>query len=422
MKKSIKAFFRFIWGSVSQNLGWKIFSLVVAVLLWSYIVITDPTVTRDKTLSGVEIVTNGLSVLQSRDLALLTDPAAVLEDVRVRVRVPQASYNRVTSDNVRVELDMSRIRQTGIQEVELNGVSVYGEVVQVTPSTIEVMVEKLDERNVPVNVRLTGADQNETDYWHNVTRINPSQITVSGPSSVVQQIVAGWCKLDVSGVTGIYSETAPIHLMDKAGNEISQSLSQSSSSVTVNLSIYPTKQLEVGSSVETATTGAPPEGFRVSRVEVQPEIITAAADAELLEQLQSITFNPVNVSGRRQSFSITSTVNRLKGIQYLSSEQVTVTVYIEEVQSSKTFQNVPLGIVGRKEAQIVELAQESISLKVTGPYSVGESLVRGELIARVDVSKLEPGEYEVPVTVSVDNYPDLTFELEPPQVSVIIGN
>ena len=97
-------------------------------------------------------------------------------------------------------------------------------------------------------------------------------------------------------------------------------------------------------------------------------------------------------------------------------------MYIEEVQSSKTFQNVPLGIVGRKEAQIVELAQESISIKVTGPYSVVESLVRGDLIARVDVSKLEPGEYEAPVTVSVDNYPDLTFELEPPQVSVIVGN
>lgn len=421
MKVKIKAFLHFIWGSVSKNLGWKIFSLAVAVLMWSYIVTTDPTITNDKTLYNVEIVTNGLSVLQSRDLALLTDPATVFQDVRVRVRVPQADYNRVTNDNVRVELDMSRIRQTGVQEIDLTGVTVYGEVVQVTPSKIEVVVEELDERNVPVNVQLS-SNQDSSRYWRSVTRINPTQITVSGPSSVVRTIASGWCELDVSNVTGSYSETAPIQLKDKEGNVISQSLSQSSSSVTVNLSVYPTKQLNVECSPETATTGTLPDGFKVSRVEIQPEIITAAADAELLEQLESLTFNPVNVTGRKQSFSITSTVNRLKGIQYLSSEQVTVTVYIEEQLSSKTFQKVPLGITGRKEAQIVELAQDSISITVNGPYSVVEALSRGDLVARVDVTGLEPGEHEVPVIVSVDNYPDLTFELELSEVNVIIGN
>ena len=97
-------------------------------------------------------------------------------------------------------------------------------------------------------------------------------------------------------------------------------------------------------------------------------------------------------------------------------------MYIEEQQSSKTFQNVSVDIIGRREVQIVELAQESVSVKVTGPYSVVEALEKEALIARVDVSKLSEGEYEVPVIVSVDNYPDLTFELEPPEVSVIIGN
>lgn len=420
MKEIIKAFLRLLWSILARNLGWKLFSLAAALFLWSYIVTSDPTITQDKVVSGVEVVANGLSVLQSRDLALLTDPTTVYSDVRVRVRVPQADYNKVTSDNVRVELDMSRIRQTGVQEIELKGVTVYGEPVQVSPSTIEVYVEQLDSRNVPVNVELVGEMDTE-HYWYSVGRANPSQISVSGPSSVVRLISSARVSLDVTGVSGIYNWTAKVELLDAEGNVIDQMLSQSSSSVTVGLSVYPVKYLAVTDDIETATTGKLPEGFKVTRVEVQPEIITAAADAELLSQLESLTFVPVNVSGRKQSFSVTSSINKLKDIQYLSSDQVTVTVYIEEQETGKTFQKVPLGIVGKKDGQSVKLAQDSISVKVTGPYSEVEALVRGDIIARIDVSKLSAGEHEVPVVVSVDNYPDLTFELEPPEVTVTIG-
>ena len=150
MKEKIKIILRALLHAFSQNLGWKVFSLVAATLLWSYIVTSDPTITRDKNISGVEITLSGQSVLQSRDLALLTDPSE--QEVLVRVAAPRANYSRVTSDAVRVELDLSQIRQTGKQEVELTGYSSYGEVVQITPSRLEVVVETLDARSVPVNV------------------------------------------------------------------------------------------------------------------------------------------------------------------------------------------------------------------------------------------------------------------------------
>ena len=47
--------------------------------------------------------------------------------------------------------------------------------------------------------------------------------------------------------------------------------------------------------------------------------------------------------------------------------------------------------------------------------------MRGDIIARVDVTGLQPGTYELPVTITVDNYTDLTFELESPTVTVIIS-
>ncbi len=419
MKDRIKAILRALLHAVSQNLGWKIFSLAAAILMWSYIVSSDPTITRDKTISGVEIHTSGLSVLQSRDLALLTDPMAALQDVRVRVEVPQANYSRVTADTVRVELDLSQIRQTGRQEVELTGVSNYGEVVQITPSRLEVVVETLDQRNVPINVELTGS-KNIKNYWYNVSRVNPSVLTVSGPSSVVQNITSARVQVDVTGATNSYNWTLPPELLDASGEVISRTLSKSSSSVSVGVQIYPVKQLQVLSDIETATTGTILDGYKVSRIEVQPEIISVAAEKELLDELESITFTPINVTGRSQSFSATVSIGKLSNIQHYSSEQVTVTVYIEELTKTETFSNIPLLIVGKEPNQKVSLSEDNISVKVTGLHSVFDDLMRKDISARVNITDLNPGVYTMPVQVLVDNYPDLTFELEPPMVSVTI--
>lgn len=417
MKEKIKLILRHLWGALSQNLGWKIFSFVSAVLLWSYITSSDPTITRSKTITGVELTTSGHSVLQSRDLALLTDPTTLLQDVRVTLDVPQAYYSRVSADTVHVELDLSQIRQTGRQEVELTGTSGYGTVVQIIPSKLEVVVEKLDQRSVPVNVELTGA-VDEENYWYSIGRSNPYQLTVSGPSSIVQTLSSALVQLDVTGITGDYSWTLAPSLLNSNGEVVTQNLSRSSSSVTVGVSVYPTKELEVVCSPDTATVGRPAEGYQITRIEVQPETVTAAADSELLSQLESLTFTPVGVTGRQKSFSQTTSITKLKGIEYLSSEQVTVTVYIEEQTSTKTFHSVPLTVVGAADGQKASISQTSVSVKVTGPYSVVEELVRGDIIARADVTGLAEGEHVLPISVSVDNHPELTFEADPVEVSV----
>ncbi len=419
MKEKIKGVLRALLHAFSQNLGWKIFSLVAAILLWSYIISNDPTITRDKTVSNVQITTSGLTVLQSRDLALLTDPATMLQDVRVRVQVPQASYSRVSSDTVRVELDLSQIRQTGRQEIELKGVSNYGEVVQITPSRLEVVVETLDQRNVPVNAELTGK-QDSSSYWYNVSRTNPSTLTVTGPSSVVQKIASARVSVDVTGATHDYTWTMAPELLDNEGNVITQTLSRSSSSVSVGVSICPVKQLAVSDSIETTTIGELADGHQVARVEIQPAVISVAAEEELLAELDHLTITPVNVSGRRQSFSTTASLTRLNNIEHLSSEQVTVTVYIEETIISRTYQDVPLTVVGQGSDQKVSLSHDDIIVKVDGRYSEIMAMMRNKILAAVDVEGLQPGKHEVPISVSVDSYPDFTFELEPATVTVTV--
>lgn len=407
-----------LWRIVSHNLVWKILSVLVAVLMWSYIVSADSSITRTRTLSGVEVSLSGQSVLQSRLLAVLLDGDEALETVRVRVKVPQADYARVNANNVSVELDLSKVRQTGRQEVELVGTTAYGEVVQIVPSTLEVDIEPMDTRVVPVNVELQNTDVDQ--YYYVVDQRNPSQLTISGASSVVQRIAQAQALVNVEGMTASRNVSVKYALLDEEGREVTQMVSKPTASVMVGLSIDPIARLNVDTSLETATTGTLPEGYKITRVEVQPEVITVAGDESLLAELDQLTFEQVNVTGRTQSFSTVAAVNALDAMKYVSTRQVTVTVYIEEESQIARFEDVRLYTKGLKEGYTALLSAETVRVKATGVYSEMGELTQSHLLATVNLDGLTAGEYDVPVQVTADNYPSVSFEVEPQTVHVTI--
>ena len=408
------------WSALSKNLAWKILSVIIALILWSYIISSDTSITQVKTLANVDVTSAGLTVLQSRDLALLTD-LSDYDDIHVRVEASQSAYSRVTNDTVHVEVDLSHVTSAGVQQIELVGVTTYGKVIQITPSSIEVVIESLSSRYVPVNVELKG--DISSSYWYNVSRVNPTQITVSGPSSIVRTISSARCSIDVTDLTTSQTRSIPLALLDEQSAEISATLARPSiTEAMINVEVYPCVQLKVDPGVSTATVGALPEGYQITGIDIQPEIVTVAADQSLLDELDAISFVPVDVSERTSSFSAVAALNTLKDIKYISSEQVTVTVLISEIETSVTLSQLPLRVHGASSGQLVTTSVEEVSARATGLYTTVTSLTTDSVRAYVDVTGLEAGSYELPVTLSCDGHPELTLESVPVSVGVTVSD
>ena len=415
----IKGALQKFWGVLAHNLGWKIVSIVCAMFLWSYIISVDSSITSIKTLANVEISTSGLTILQSRDLALLTDVSA-LDPVHVRVETSQSNYSRVTNDTVRAELDLSQVTKAGVQQVDLIGVTAYGKVVQVTPSSVEVTIESRGSRYVPVNVEFTG--DVKSNLWYNITRTNPAQVLVSGPSSLLQSVASARIQIDVTGQTASYDRSAPLTLLDEQGNEIGSALTASPSFIMMSIDVYPKAQLSVNHNVDTATVGTLPEGYEITGVDVQPETVTVAGEQSLLDELDELSFVPISVDGRTSSFTAISTINALRDMRYISSEQVTVTVYIAESTLTDSFQSLPISVRGKAAERTVTLSVDKADVRLSGPYSLVNKLEEGDVNVYVDVTGLEKGQYELPVSVAIDggDVSNLTIETDPTVVTVTI--
>ena len=110
----------------------------------------------------------------------------------------------------------------------------------------------------------------------------------------------------------------------------------------------------------------------VQSVTMQPETITVAADADLLEGLTELMIQPVSVDGMSQSFTARAAIAPLSGVRNLSSEQVYVNVTISEASIGGRIDDVSVLVAGKGEGLSVEY--NSMSVYVTGPRSVVEQL------------------------------------------------
>ena len=258
---------RTCWTRLFHHFGLKLLSLLIAILLWNFVITTNSSITRTKTITDLTGYISGQSVLSaSYGLALLDDPAEMLSDISVLVEVSQSEFARVSSDNVQVTLDLSSVRRAGTQEVALKAATSYGRVVQIMPDSLTLTFETLDSRVIPVNVQMVGAA--EGDRWYNVNRSNPSALTIKGAASVVQSIVSAYVYIDVTSARTPFTVAERYVLLDSEGNEIPQTmLDRSSSSISVSMDVYPTKEIPISTELANVVTGQPAEGYVVERVD-----------------------------------------------------------------------------------------------------------------------------------------------------------
>lgn len=411
---------RRFWQVLSRRFWMKLLSLALAILVWNYVVSSNNSITRTKTITGVNGYVTSQSTLTTYGLALLEDPTELIDNVSVRLEVAQSDYTAVSSENVQVTLDLSKVRTAGTQEVPLKASTSYGKVTDIYPETVTLTFEPLDSRVIPVNVSVGG--EKSEDMWYNVVRTNPSSISVSGAASIVRRITQARVSTDVTGAEESYVRAEPYILMDSAGSEVSQTmLTRSSSSITVVTDVYPTKELPISTQIDEVITGRPAEGYAVSSVSIQPESITVAAQQELLDGISELLIEPVSVDGLSQSFTARAKISLLSDFENASAEQVYVNITISEKNVSEWIEDANISFVGKGENLQLAWQQTPVRVLVTGPRSSVEEMKRSGVSVTVDLTGLGAGSHSCELRFPEESYPGVSFEPETPAITVSLS-
>lgn len=412
-----------------ENWGSKLLAILIAVALWAGLITQDPSLTREKVFNDVLVSVNGADTLKRNGFIVLEDLNAVLDDVDLRVSVPQAQYNTAQASNYSVRVDLSRIRSAGAQEVRImsTNTAIYGSVMEINPPAVTLTVDEYVTRyRIPVAVVI----ENEAPegFYATAPSTDPAVIAVSGPKSLVERIASAQVTLDQASLPareGDVRRAMAFTLVDENGVAINSDMIEVTSesvlldSIIVGQTIYASRVVEL--SDLGLVTGEPASGYEIKGVYITPATVTIAGREAAIRDMNILyADNSVNVNGMTVSVSKQLRVRQSSTIKYASTDAVNVAVEIGPVITTRAY-DVRVALTGLSPALREAGGIRMATVHITGPEPWLDSLALNDISLTCDLGSIaEPGTYTMPISCTVENSEGQAYTCEVAPTSLVV--
>ena len=415
--KHLKSFF-------THNLAMKIVSVVFAVLLWGY-VITDQKPLRSTVISNVPISFEGEAELLAQSLCVRGNRAEILQDVNVTVRtqITNSAYLKANSISATINLRNISEARTYSLPITASMSSALGVVQTVSPGNVEVEIDDLVTKTIPVTTSYIG--EVPVGYWADMDNATTTaRIDIQGPKTDVSRVVSAACVVPLEGQTSTIYRTFDVVLYDAQSEVVSADiLIGTLPTSTVRVPIYPAKTVTVdvlGSLIGTDNLAA--NHVLYSAVATPPEVRIVGSQTAVA-QVESLSLEPISVSGLDDPTTVTAELILPEGVNLTEEEAITVHIDVRESTISQTFEQVPIQIQGLGKGLTATLSLNTADLTIEGRYSLVSMVKRSDIDLIVDVTGLDVGTHTLPLSrLILDNEAtiELSSKLSSESVVVII--
>ena len=415
------SFPRRLMKALFRNAGFKILAILLAILLWAGLITQDPSLTRERTFTDVNVSVSGSETLLRNGFIVTSNLDEVLGNVTLRVDVPQMQYQSAQGSNYNARIDLSRITEPGVQSVRIStsSSSTYGTVLETSPAEVEIVVEEYVTRyRIPVRVQTTG--NAPEGFYASSPAASPALITISGPKSLVEPIVCAEATIELDRLPareGTNREAVAYRLVDANGETVESDLLEITSESVLLDSIIIEQQLYTLKTIALSDIGLlqgdPATGYAVQSVSITPENITVAGSADVLSELDALyPDTSIDLTGLTKSFTHQLRLRNPGGLAYTSTNSITVAVEIGPVMEERTFSNIRLGIenigVGMKASMAIKYG----SLLLNGPQLWIQKVRAGDINLYCDAYALTAGTYELPVLCTINGSDGVTYSID----------
>jgi YbbR domain-containing protein len=395
-------------------------SLFIALCLWTY-VITVVSPGSDQVYYNIPIHITGEQSLLDKGLMLVSHGD---DTVTLHLEGSRSDLQKVDSNNITLEADLSRIDAAGTHELRYT-ISYPGSLtlsdlpVRVqTPERLTVVVAERISKEIPVRLNFTGklpdgfhADENTVntqDSLGNVVPLHTYTVRITGPKETIEKIDHAYITVARDGRTGSIDESFPFVLRDANNKPVDAKLVETNvGEVRLQVKIQRLKTIPL--KVTVIAGGGATEA--TSKITIDPAQITVLGSEALLANLEEWNLGTINLGDITDSgYTKVFAIDLPEGITNLSGQtQASVSIAFPDLMSrdftipSGYFQtlNVPQGLE-------LDMLTKQVNVKVRGPRNQVNLLTVEDILVAVDFAGAQAGTsvYNPSITI-IAAYPDV---------------
>ena len=399
---------------IVSAISYAVIALLGAFVLWIYVVTTvTPEITAS--FNNVPITLQGSSRLEENGLMVATEDRFV----NLEVRGARTNVKRLTAENIRVTADLSTITQAGTYSLDLEisfpAVSGNGsiEVLRKNLSSVSVVVTKVDNKTLPVEVEWEGSAPE--GYYFDSTNIlvemasgDAAEVVVTGPESEIAPVARAVILCgDISDLTETVIETYPIFLLDDNGEvlTLSEYVSIDETQATVTLPILKNKELTL---TVTLVDGGGATG-EDAELTYSTEKLAVRGTKSIIDELSDeYNLGVIDLSQVGMTDTKTFKITLPAGVKNVSGiTDVEVTIRLKGLKETTIFVDAAdIALLNIPQNAVAQLTAEKIPVTLRGPADSIANITGEDLTITVDLSNMT-GDGERQATITVPDYTDV---------------
>ncbi len=270
----------------------RVGSLLIAVLLWAYAMSNDQSdVNMD--FRDLPVQLEGVNILKEQNLVILSgaNNAVDIELTGKREAMQIVMNDPLTT--LQVTSSVANITEPGEYKLGIQAapVGINATVSSKDPASITVVVDRLSDTAIPVELELIG----ELPAGMSLAEVStaPDAIAVRGPESVLRQIKKAKVSYDISGLTSALQTNVTYTLLDENNQPVTnQYLTADTPSTMLRVEL----RQEGSIPLDVELTDSPYLKKYMVKVDISPSAVMLKGDPEQIESIHKLVLDEIDLS------------------------------------------------------------------------------------------------------------------------------
>ena len=383
---------------ICKDFGWKLLSIAIATFLWFMVInIDQPIGTRDYSRP---LAIQNMDVLTDRGLTVGNLEELKNTKITVKVKAQRTALDRLSQNPewITAVVDLSELSYAVNGDVialpvsvSVQGGNTYG-ISSKSPAVVEVSVETMASKELPVEVHLNG--ELEEGTYLSEPLLSAETVLVTGPSTLVKSVTSVRAAVEAEAIKENPDIITALTCYNASGIPV-KGVSTDPEEIMVSYALHDMKQVPL----QVEISGSPASGYEVGNIYCRPQYAALIGSAEALERIVSLQLDSINVSGLTTSTTRTFRLTDYlpEGVTLMDSNKDTVEVIVEISEQSQKQLTLPasgLKIIGQENGKDYIL-QGDAHITISGEGSALESVQADDLQGSIHVNGLSEGDHKV---------------------------